>query len=805
MIKKLIFLLILFVSPLFANDALAECYKVDFNANGGVSDGLLTTAYYNPSTDNPSNAGWYSDSSCARRVNVIAFLPTRKGYQLRGFWAAQLDDVSANDATPGLFVSNNGDVKQTIPKFGATLFAAWAQDCENNCPLTIGEDGSVTYNSQPSNPDCYTVTLDTNNGIFSGKFNDNKLYSMGGNWYTDSMCANEYTGTTELVPSRTGYVFRGFYNSILPDISETTTAANTSSNLCITKNGDATENCRILEPITIYAAWAQDCTVPSNGTCDVTAGTDGGVDYTTSCATGYEPQQDQNTATPSCTRGLECYKIAFDYNGGTSMAAQPSIYKQQGSAGFFSDANCTTPMTTVPILSLPTRTGYTLRGFYNTDLADVSINASNGNLYATNTGVLTPFATSWTITDGNSTLYAAWAENCTTPANGTCKLEIDGGTGAATYNASCNSGYTLSNGGTANPTCTSNCKVITLKYQNQNSQNNIEVKTISHNGTNWCSDSSCGRCGALFIDLFKRPSDDALPAYFSTGDTTTNYTLINTGSVKEINDSNTAYTCSYTNSELNCNVSPSTTTLYAYVFVAPNLAGAVSGGGLLSFSTVATSSKKTVTVSYKSATCSDAATVHFYGIKGDGTYDSVGTAKFYYDTEKWGNSSGTIKTNFAGLGITNSFTNSVTVNGTRYPKGLSAYRAAWVGGEPRTQPTDMIITETTGIVSPDDNPYDIFVTGGANTLPNISAELFSTAVPGSAKNVYYVLLYAANCVDPQGTVNHSTCELTITPNGGAYYKNQCLSGYEIENMGTDTLPTTAITPVVVDINNTCEI
>ena len=194
--------------------------------------------------------------------------------------------------------------------------------------------------------------------------------------------------------------------------------------------------------------------------------------------------------------------------------------------------------------------------------------------------------------------------------------------------------------------------------------------------------------------------------------------------------------------------------------------------------------------------------MHFYGIDEDGNYGSVGTAKFYYEEENWGNSSGTIKTNFAGLGITNSFTDSVTINGTTYSKGLSAYRAAWVGGEPSTQPTDMIITETTGIVSPDDNPYDIFVTGGANTLPNITAELFSDT--GSAKNVYYVLLYAANCVDPQGTVNHATCELTITPNGGAYYKNQCLSGYEIENMGTDTLPTTAITPVVVDINNKCE-
>ena len=508
MLKKFIFSLILFVFPLFANDALAECYKVDFNANGGVSDGLLTTAYYNPETES-----WYPDSSCARSVNVIAFLPTRKGYQLRGFWAAQLADVSANDATTGLFVSNNGVVKQTIPKFGATLYAAWAQDCENNCPLTIGEDGSVTYNSQPSNPDCYTVTLDTNNGIFSGKFNDNKLYSMGGNWYTDSMCASEYTGTTELVPSRTGYVFRGFYNSLLSDISETTTAANTSSNLCITKNGDATGNCRITETITIYAAWAQDCTVPSNGTCVVTAGTDGGVEYDTTCATGYEPQQDQNTATPSCTRGLECYRITFDYNGGSSMESQPQLYKQQGRTGFFSDANCTTPMTTFPTLKLPTRTDYKLRGFYNTDLEDVDISASNGNLYATNAGVLTPYATSWTITDGNSTLYAAWAKNCTPPSNGTCILEIDGGTGAVTYNTSCNSGYAISNGGTANPSCTSgfwngggggSCgDVVNINFWGLNSNGSLVNLTGSAKPTFTNSSGQWKTSGGTVVGTFK--------------------------------------------------------------------------------------------------------------------------------------------------------------------------------------------------------------------------------------------------------------------------------------------------------------
>lgn len=503
MVKKIIFSLILFIAPLFANDALA-CYMVTFNANGGDSD---ATAYYDTSTE-----GWYSDSSCAKSVNIIDYLPTRKGYQLRGFWGTQLADVSANDTTTGLFVSNDGVVKQAIPKFGATLYAAWAQDCENNCSLTIGEDGSVTY-SQLSNPDCYMVTLDTNNGIFSGKFNDNKLYFMGGLWYTDSMCANEYTGTTELVPSRTGYVFRGFYNSLLSDISETTTAANTSSNLCIANNGNATGNCRILEPITIYAAWAQDCTVPSNGTCVVTAGTDGGVDYTTTCATGYEPQQDQNTATPSCTRGLECYKITFDYNGGSSMTAQPSIYKQQGMTGFFSDANCTTPMTTTPILKLPTRTGYTLRGFYNTDLADVSENASNGNLYATNKGQLTPFATSWTITDGSSTLYAAWAQDCAEVTNGTCILEIGESTGAATYNTSCNSGYAISNGGTANPTCTSgfwngggggSCgDVVNINFWGLNSNGSLVNLTGSAKPTFTNSSGQWKTSGGTVVTTFK--------------------------------------------------------------------------------------------------------------------------------------------------------------------------------------------------------------------------------------------------------------------------------------------------------------
>lgn len=502
MLKKFIFSLILFVSPLFANDALA-CYRVNFDANGGVAYGLLTTAYYNPLTEL-----WYSDNSCANSVAVEAFLPIRKGYQLRGFWNTKLADVSENNTTTGLFVSNNGVVKQALTKLGATLYAAWAQDCENNCSLTIGEDGSATY----SNPDCYMVTLDANNGIFSGKDNDKKLYFMGGLWYTDSICANEYTGTTELVPSRTDYVFRGFYNSILSDISETTTAANTSSNLCIANDGNATGNCRILEPITLYAAWAQDCTAPSNGTCDVTAETDGGVDYTTTCATGYEPQQDQNTATPSCTKGLECYKITFNYNGGTSMEAQPAIYKQQGRPGFFSDANCTTPMTTFPTLKLPRRTNYTLRGFYNTALDDVSNNASDGNLYVTNAGDLTPSATSWIITDGKSTLYAAWAQNCTTPENGSCSLTV-ATTGEVTYAAECNRGYTLNNGGTANPTCTSgfwggggggSCgDVVNINFWGLNSNGLLENLTRDAKPTFTNSSGQWKTSGGTAVSTFK--------------------------------------------------------------------------------------------------------------------------------------------------------------------------------------------------------------------------------------------------------------------------------------------------------------
>ena len=354
------------------------------------------------------------------------------------------------------------------------------------------------------------------------------------------------------------------------------------------------------------------------------------------------------------------------------------------------------------------------------------------------------------------------------------------------------------------------CNTINLRYQNDNSLVGLESKTLYWNGETWCKQSGCTDCGYSDKDVLTN-SAGYYPAYFSQTSTNKLYQVIGSGAniEKTITEAaGTRFPCSYENDTLSCNsIKGISYTWYVYVFVAPRVTGAITGGNLQNFKTTINGTSIYISGKYYPMMCSDHIKVHFYGINSLGNYGELTArnnyVKYFYETGDWVNANGATSDTFAGLGILSNLTNSATVNGTTYGNGLSAYRAAYIGGAPTstTPPDNIIITKTTGIVTPEDRPYDLMVTG--DSLPKLPQSLFSNN-NGSVKDMYYNLLYAANCLDPDGLESGSTCELEIRPNGRAHYRNQCLPGWKDGNFGDDSLTNAAVQSQMLNVTDTCE-
>ena len=177
-----------------------------------------------------------------------------------------------------------------------------------------------------------------------------------------------------------------------------------------------------------------------------------------------------------------------------------TIYEKYNT-GWYSNSAATTQITKA---NIPTRSGYKFRGYYTSTQADLTANGGNGTRVITNaTSNNLPVNTTFTA---NTNLYAAWAKDCTQPANGSCTLTINSN-GTATYTASCNSGYALSGDGTATPTCTAttaNCYRIDLDNTTNGGTGGAPTSvymyrdattySASQNQSKWCklyTDSAC--------------------------------------------------------------------------------------------------------------------------------------------------------------------------------------------------------------------------------------------------------------------------------------------------------------------------
>ncbi|MBQ7244844.1 MAG: InlB B-repeat-containing protein [Alphaproteobacteria bacterium] len=176
----------------------------------------------------------------------------------------------------------------------------------------------------------------------------------------------------------------------------------------------------------------------------------------TSCPAGYDcPGGTFNVIDYENDQGVGdpiIYTITLkNYN---NTGTHQTIYEKYAT-GWYSNPATTTSISTATV---PSRTGYTFRGFYTSTQTDATSSGNTGTQRITKTGGLpnnTTFA-------ANTTLYAAWARDCVDSSN--CTLTV-ANNGAVTYTTSCPNGY-VSGEGTYNPVCqssgTANCYRIDL-------------------------------------------------------------------------------------------------------------------------------------------------------------------------------------------------------------------------------------------------------------------------------------------------------------------------------------------------------
>ena len=276
----------------------------------------------------------------------------------------------------------------------------------NTCSTGYTRSGSASSTAPASytcSANCNKVTL---NGIKNGGSGTTTLYKKTGlaTWYSDNACSDVVTKLSPL-PTKPNASYAGHYN----------TSAATGGTQCVAANGTfkTAAACNVSGNTTFYAQYKCDSNYLGSGT----------------------------RIAGACTGTVRTIYLK-SYDG---SATHSTIY-QKYATGWYSNSAATNEISKADI---PSRDGYTFRGFYTSKQTDLTASGGTGTRRITANGTL-PANTTFT---SNTNLFAAWAHNCIQPSNGTCTLTISD-TGTVTYATTCKAGYYISGAGTYNPTCT---------------------------------------------------------------------------------------------------------------------------------------------------------------------------------------------------------------------------------------------------------------------------------------------------------------------------------------------------------------
>ena len=411
-------------------------YTVILNGNDGVIGTSSTASFkttYSFSRWNLSGGGSISGTTytfgnsngtlTAQYTHTGRSLPTatRSGYTFKGWYTT---------ATGGTKVGDAGTVY--TPTSNVTIYAQWEKNVITS-KLTLntgagkansdtsfqGNSGTSITITNPTAPSSYVLYLENNDGSYSSTtltssftFSGWSLSgggSISGSTYTfgdtDGTLTAQYTqkGITLTKPTRTGYTLKGWYTA-------------SSGGTKVGNGGD------VYKPsangTTIYAQWEQ-IIVTSKVTLNVGAGTansdtsfqgNSGTSITITNPTApssYTVYLENNDGSYSSTSAKSTFKFSgWSLSGGGSISGSTYTFGT-------SDGTLTAQYTQTGITLLrPTRTGYTLKGWYT---------ASSGGTKVGNGGdVYKPSA-------NGTTIYAQWEKD----ASAEYTLTINAGAGTA--------------------------------------------------------------------------------------------------------------------------------------------------------------------------------------------------------------------------------------------------------------------------------------------------------------------------------------------------------------------------------------
>ena len=412
-------------------------YTVTLNGNDGVIGTSSTASFkttYSFSRWNLSGGGSISGTTytfgnsngtlTAQYTHTGRSLPTatKSGYTFKGWYTT---------ATGGTKIGDAGTVY--TPTSNVTIYAQWEKNVITS-KLTLntgagkansdtsfqGNSGTSIAITSPTAPSSYVLYLENNDGSYSSTtltssftFSGWSLSgggSISGSTYTfgdtDGTLTAQYTqtGITLTRPTRTGYTLKGWYTA-------------SSGGTKVGNGGD------VYKPsangTTIYAQWEQ-IIVTSKVTLNVGAGTansdtsfqgNSGTSITITNPTApssYTVYLENNDGSYSSTSARSTFKFSgWSLSGGGSISG--STYTFGTSNGTLTAQYTQTGIT----LTRPTRTGYTLKGWYT---------ASSGGTKVGNGGdVYKPSA-------NGTTIYAQWEKD----ASAEYTLTINAGAGTAT-------------------------------------------------------------------------------------------------------------------------------------------------------------------------------------------------------------------------------------------------------------------------------------------------------------------------------------------------------------------------------------
>ena len=434
-------------------------YTITLNHNNATTAGAPNVVYYK------YGVGIYRNAAATQPMTRLTRNPVRTGYVFSGYRAPyepQRDGTKEGGRADGLLIVDaTGKFTNYLrlqPK-NYTITAEWAREV-------------------------YPIVLDDTVADTAGVPNQFYL-KYGEGFYSDVAATQPITNLTTL-PTRAGYTFAGYRSP--------------NETLVVTSTGRIiANNVFTSAPVTITSRWTPNIYriyMDHNGAD--TVGTPGivylkyGVGFfrypsapessqitqmdVLPIKTGYifNGYKTQNMATNIISNTGEflnnttfttqnttivadweptCNEIDLVLNGGTA-GVYTKLYKLSGLSGWYVNSWCRQRYIPTTMI-VPTRPGYTFRGFHTASYSDVSANNSSPlTSVLTTVGEIGPYGQTGGATT-NTAIYAAWARNCVNPVeNGSCALDVEP-EGITTYETICDTNYNLTSGAnTYNPICT---------------------------------------------------------------------------------------------------------------------------------------------------------------------------------------------------------------------------------------------------------------------------------------------------------------------------------------------------------------